>query len=394
MYVRKASWLNLTICDVPEAVPHSLPLRDQKALTSEGITNKRTTVAMMINDHIDSSEPHQSTFLACNIVAIFCFVISSTTGNFSQVDKLWSILPAIYAWRCVVDSRTTLMALLLTLWSMRLSYNFYRRGGYNGFPFNIFGGEEDYRWGVLRRGTLGGWWTLLTNKFILVVFNLVFISFFQNWLLWYITTPSLVAWSMAMKRMNCEENEDLQQYSSLNVLDGIAAFVFLFALLIEGIADNQQYRFQSKKYTLMSINGTFAAATRSIMKKSAENKELLDGFCQSGLFAIVRKPAYAAEQLIWIAYYFFSIAASAPLSWPYSRDSISLINWSMGGFILLFLLFQGSGWLTEQISISKYPAYRDYQHRVPLYVPKISSLWHLLFRNDMEKFSSEQMKPV
>jgi hypothetical protein len=29
----------------------------------------------------------------------------------------------------------------------------------------------------------------------------------------------------------------------------------------------------------------------------------------------------------------------------------------MGGCILLCLLFQGSGWLTEKISTSKYPAY-------------------------------------
>jgi len=135
------------------------------------------------------------------------------------------------------------------------------------------------------------------------------------------------------------------------------------------MADNQQYQFQNKK------------AQRSAM---AESKDLVEGFCQSGLFAIVRKPNYAAEQLIWISYYFFSVAASAPATWPQCQGHVSWMNWSMGGFILLCLLFQGSGWLTERISISKYPAYRDYQRRVPLYIPKITTLWHLLFRNGRE----------
>lgn len=69
-------------------------------------------------------------------------------------------------------------------------------------------------------------------------------------------------------------------------------------------------------------------------------------------------------QAIWISYYLFSVAAGGGF-W----------NWSAGGFVLLCLLFQGSGWLTEQISIKKYPEYRAYQKRVPLYVP---SLWKLI----------------
>ena len=362
---------------------------------------------MLCNDHGDflldelisklssSSEsafinnPYQSTFVTCNIIAILCFLISSFTGNFSQVDKLWSIVPAMYAWMCVTDTRTALMAFLATLWSVRLTYNFYRRGGYDGWPYNIFGGEEDYRWEILRQGTLGGWWTFLKNKFILGVFNLVFISFYQNWLLLYIASPSLVAWSMAMQRTYCHNDEGEDTSSSLNAMDKVAATIFLFALCIESMADNQQLRFQNRKranfifmQSLNTVSGTgeLASAAKSIMAKTAENnKELIDGFCQSGLFAIVRKPNYAAEQLIWISYYFFSVAAT----WQQNQGSMTWINWSMGGFVLLCLLFQGSGWLTEQISSSKYPAYRAYQRRVPLYMPKITTLWNL--RNVNEK---------
>jgi len=331
------------------------------------------------------NNPYQSTFVTCNIIAILCFLISSFTGNFSQVDKLWSIVPAIYAWMCITDTRTKLMAFLTTLWSVRLTYNFYRRGGYDGCPCNLFGGEEDYRWEILRRGTLGGWWTLLTNKFILSVFNLVFISFYQNWLLLYIASPSLVAWSMAMKRTHCDIDDGLQaSSSSLNVFDRIAALIFVFALCIESMADNQQLQFQNRKrsnfifmHALSAVSGTdgLASATKKIAATTAENnKDVMDGFCQSGLFAIVRKPNYAAEQLIWISYYLFSVAAT----WPQSLGTMSWVNWSMGGFILLCLLFQGSGWLTEQISSSRYPAYRDYQRRVPLYMPKMTTLCNLL----------------
>lgn len=315
---------------------------------------------------MEYNNPYQSTFILCNIIAISCFTISSVTGNFSQVDKLWSILPSVYAWMCIIDTRTTLMACLTTLWSVRLTYNFYRRGGYDGFPYNIFGGAEDYRWGILRRGTLGGYWTLLTNKYIMVVFNLIFISFYQNWLLLYIASPSLVAWSMAMEQMNSNSFDDDHvgvlafDLSHLNAIDGVATFLFLFALVIESIADNQQYRFQNKKHTLVSTVG----------------------FCQSGLFAIVRKPNYAAEQFIWISYYLFSIAATSA---SHSQSRMVWMNWSLGGCILLCLLFQGSGWLTERISISKYPAYRDYQRKVGLYIPKASTLWCLLIRNDKRK---------
>lgn len=325
------------------------------------------------------NNPYQSTFVTCNIIAILCFLISSFTGNFSQVDKLWSIVPAVYAWMCVTDTRTTLMASLTTLWSVRLTYNFYRRGGYDGWPYNIFGGEEDYRWEILRKGTLGGWWTLLTNKLILSVFNLVFISFYQNWLLLYIASPSLVAWSTAMKRIHCGYEEG----TTLNAIDKIAASIFLFALCVESIADNQQLDFQNRKrsnsifmHALGAVSGVggLESATKKIAAETAKNnKDVMDGFCQSGLFAIVRKPNYAAEQLIWISYYLFSVAAT----WPQSQGTTSLVNWSMGGFIMLCLLFQGSGWLTEQISSSKYPAYRDYQRRVPLYMPKMSMVWNL-----------------
>lgn len=295
--------------------------------------------SFLTDNFISTLTPYHITAITCHAIAFITFTVSTLTGNLSQVDKLWSILPCVYAWMCVVDSRTKLMAILSTLWSVRLTYNFYRRGGYT-WP-KVWLGEEDYRWSILRQGKLGGVWSLLTNKWVMVVFNVVFISLMQNWLLLWIATPSLVAWSAAMRAKHCtEQYPDFS--AALNAYDALASILFLTSLVIETIADNQQYKFQSKK---------------------SLQKQPKDHFCTTGLFSIVRKPNYAAEQFIWFSFYIFSAAASS-----------SFWNWSGGGIISLVILFQGSGWLTEQITSAKYPEYVEYQRVVPLYVPNVFAL--------------------
>jgi steroid 5-alpha reductase family enzyme len=46
------------------------------------------------------------------------------------------------------------------------------------------------------------------------------------------------------------------------------------------------------------------------------------------------------------------------------------INWSLAGALLLILLFQGSSNFSEEVSAGKYPRYKEYQQRVPRYIPK------------------------
>lgn len=51
------------------------------------------------------------------------------------------------------------MALLVTVWGFRLTFNFARKGGFsgivtndeNGFRIRPWVGEEDYRWAILRK---------------------------------------------------------------------------------------------------------------------------------------------------------------------------------------------------------------------------------------------------
>src|SRR5690349_5409570 len=85
---------------------------------------------------------------ACIVLAISCWTLSIITGNYSQVDRLWSIAPPLYvAWfaGCAhfADLRLDLMLLVSAAWGARLTWNFARKGGYSR-------GSEDYRWPVLR----------------------------------------------------------------------------------------------------------------------------------------------------------------------------------------------------------------------------------------------------
>lgn len=261
-------------------------------------------------------------------VALTCFVVSEITGNCSQVDKLWSVVPVVYVWTVALASdyspRLVLMAVLATLWAARLTYNFWRRGGYDWLPWR---GEEDYRWSVLRQNPL------LKGRLRWGLFNLFFISLYQNSLILLFTLPTLVAWQGSER--------------PLGIFDGVVAGLFLTFLLYETIADQQQYNYQTEKYRRIAagepLDGEYAA-----------------GFCRTGLWSVVRHPNYASEQAIWLCFYLFSVAATG--RW---------LNWSLAGAILLMLLFLGSSDFSEKISAGKYPAYAEYQRKVPRFLPKL-----------------------
>jgi len=79
--------------------------------------------------------------------AILCLVFGWATGDYSWVDRLWSIVPCIYAVHfaraSAWDPRTTLMAVLNVLWGIRLTVLIALRKGY------WKQGHQDYRWPVL-----------------------------------------------------------------------------------------------------------------------------------------------------------------------------------------------------------------------------------------------------
>ncbi len=260
-------------------------------------------------------------------VVLLCFIVSEITRNYSQVDKLWSLMPLVYGWVTVVafpSPRVYLMAALVTLWGIRLSHNFYRKGGYSIIPWE---GEEDYRWQILRDTPA------LKGRIRFGLFNLLFISFYQNLLILFFSTPILMA--------------ALYPDVPLGATDLIAAVLMLLFLVTETIADNQQFRFQREKRRHNEGTPVFA-------------NSLEKGFLAEGLWKYARHPNFASEQAIWISFYLFSVAASG--KW---------INFTLAGPVLLVLLFIGSSVMTEKISSSKYPDYSSYQKEVPKFIPRI-----------------------
>lgn len=261
------------------------------------------------------------------VVVMVCFIVSEITRNYSQVDKLWSLVPIAYGWLAAAaypTPRLFLMASLVTIWGLRLTYNFYRKGGYNIIPWK---GEEDYRWSILRQSPA------LNGRLRFGLFNLFFISFYQNLLILLFSTPLLMA--------------ALFNEAPLGVTDLIAASLILLFIITETIADNQQFRFQNAKRS-QSVNDRVYA------------ESLRKGFLTEGLFKHVRHPNFASEQAIWISFYLFSVAASG--QW---------INFTLIGPVLLVILFIGSSIMTEKISSGKYPDYPTYQREVPKFIPKL-----------------------
>lgn len=276
--------------------------------------------------------PQQALLLEATVimlaVAAATFVASELTRNYSQVDRLWSLMPIAYAWLFAMrgewDGRLVLMATLVTAWGLRLSFNFWRRGGYGWPPWR---GEEDHRWAELRKRPA------LASPARWRLFNLGFISLYQNLLLLLLVTPAVVAWGA--------------RGTALNGLDWAATGLFLGCLLLETIADNQQCRFQTEKHRRLAtgapLDGDYAT-----------------GFLTRGLFRHVRHPNFTAEQGIWCACYLFSVAATG--AW---------LNWSVLGAALLILLFQGSTRFTEEITSSRYPGYAAYRRAVPAMLPRL-----------------------
>ena len=140
---------------------------------------------------------------------------------------MWSIIPAVYVWLATVYGgmlpRQILMSILVTIWSVRLTFNFARKGG---FPtsWKIWQGEEDYRWAVLRKNPT------LSNPFVWWFFNLSFISIYQSFLICSFTFPIVLS-------------VDSVNANDLNIIDLFATLMVLGFIVLETVADQQQWEF-------------------------------------------------------------------------------------------------------------------------------------------------------
>lgn len=79
-------------------------------------------------------------------------IVSEINRNYSQVDRVWSILPTIYnahyaVWARLNGLPTRRLDHVLAfsvVWTLRLTYNYWRKGGYQV-------GSEDYRWLIIKK---------------------------------------------------------------------------------------------------------------------------------------------------------------------------------------------------------------------------------------------------
>ena len=269
------------------------------------------------------NEALQFVVYLCAFFAAACWLLSVLTKEYSWVDRIWSVTPVVYvvyfAWRAGFDDqRLNVMSVLVALWGARLTYNFWRKGGYKP-------GGEDYRWVEVKKNT---------GELGFQALNATFIAPFQNALLLLIALPAFIAY----------------QYTStpLNTIDFVAAGLFFVFFVGETVADQQQWRFHQDKHA-----------------RQARGEVVEIPFLKTGLFRYSRHPNFFCEQAMWWSFYLFSVAASG--QW---------LNWTLVGAVLLSLLFQASTGLTEKITVGKYPDYARYQQttsRLMPWFPKAAS---------------------
>ena len=269
--------------------------------------------------------------IICGSGALYCFIVGELARNNSQMDKLWSILPIAYVWVVAGmggwNARLIVIAVIVTLWGIRLTFNFARKGAYS---IKFWAGEEDYRWVVLRQNKILG------NRVAWAAFDLFFISIYQNALVLAMTLPIVACMSST---------------EPFGVLDYVFAAMAVSCLVLETVADEQQWKFHQKKKEL----------AESGLPREEFPEPYNKGFNTFGLWKMARHPNYFGEQAIWVCLYLFCISAKV--------TNYGVFNWSMFGCLFIILLFLGSSAFGESVSSSKYPEYQYYQKEVSKYIP-------------------------
>ncbi len=292
------------------------------------------TVLGFVNG-IELSDNQKTTLIILSIIfgssVLYCFIVGEISRNNSQMDKLWSILPIAYVWviaiRGGMSARLVVIASIVTLWGIRLTFNFARKGAYS---LRFWSGVEDYRWIVLRQKKI------FKSKLVWAMFDLFFISFYQNALILAMCLPALAC---------------MDSPNAFGVYDIIATSLASLFLLIEIVADEEQWKFQSKKKELLESGKSLDELPHPYNK----------GFNTTGLWSRFRHPNYLGEQGIWVSIYIFVLGTG--------YTHMGIFNWSIFGSMLILLLFLASSTFGESVSSAKYPEYSQYQKRVFKYLP-------------------------
>lgn len=346
-----------------------------------------------------NAHPMHSAILFCGVVSFYVWFMQKITANASQVDGLWTLLPLIYSVHFTVhkyftyqpakvslfggvqhagiwdqiEPRLALMSLLSVLWSIRLTYNAYRRG-------MLKPGEEDYRWPLLRKTMSRPVWE---------IFSILFIAIAQNMLLAITALPNYLL--LTTTWVNHVTEPVPNPVNKLILGDYILAALFVINLTIQFFADQQQWNYQNYKRGKDPHQKPLPnAMVDPVTKLPLQNQNVMPwstpqdaqrGFVTKGLWAWSRHPNFGCEQTSWWILYAF-----VPLTFlPSNLDCTNVhwsnfVNYAIIAPLAMNALFWPSTSYSEQVSAEKYPEYKDYQKRVGMFLP-IDTLLRSVYYN-------------
>ncbi|KAK9900301.1 hypothetical protein P389DRAFT_192582 [Cystobasidium minutum MCA 4210] len=373
-----------------------------------------------------NTDPLHSALTFASVTTLITFILGEATTNWSSVDRIWAVLPVLYSahftfhdrwsgagsvkglfdwssnasantdpsasWFSAlvpngVNDRMFLVFLLQVLWSIRITGNTLRRGF---FDFK----SEDYRWPVIRK------WM---PKWVWPIFDFTIVALMQNFLLLAAALPQYLLLTTT------RAYHPTHPVVPLGKADLAIAALFLLNLATEQIADSQQQAFQNWKHGTALKEGKGSRMLKGYSPKQLDRAEgdLKRGFTTSGLWAWSRHPNFICEQLNFWILPLFTLRATVPEAVftkvfsaaratidlhdsIYIRDALKqaakyIFNYSWISSIWMSSILIGSTvLLTEPISSSKYPKYRQYQRRVGMFFPSttiLKGIWLALTGN-------------
>ncbi|MCX6234614.1 MAG: DUF1295 domain-containing protein [Bacteroidetes bacterium] len=211
---------------------------------------------LMIAKFIPFDSPVLTALILDLAATVIIFIFSVSFNNSSFYDPYWSVAPVpiliywyISAGHTTVNPvRQILIITLVVIWSVRLTYNCFRR--WKGMQ------DEDWRYVNYRKNTGRFYWV---------------ISFFGIHLF-----PTLIVFLGCLAVYPALALDS----SPIGIFDVIAAIIVLSAIIIETVADRQLQIFISKP---------------------------AGNFLSSGLWKYSRHPNYFGEVLFWIGLWVFSL---------------------------------------------------------------------------------------
>ena len=200
------------------------------------------------------------------VATLVVFAFSLGCANSSLYDPYWSVAPvaiaAFWAATPVTDavnlSRQLTVVLLVTVWSVRLTYNWLRR--WKGLE------DEDWRYVDLRARWGRAYWLVSLFGIHMFPTAIVFLGCFAVY-------PPL---SVSAEKPG--------------LIDGVALLVTAIAIAIEARADHELHRFARRR------------------KDPGE-------FLSAGLWALSRHPNYFGEILFWWGLFLFALGAGTSYWW-------------------------------------------------------------------------------